>query len=747
MQDLGSFYDKLSNTIDSVVSGDYRDQDKEIKYLSHPAPNIIEWVTGVDYWNVPTTFGHWRQYQLLRDLFNIRCKICNPNKLEAINCWDKPRSYLESEILLTWENQHNDFVCPKCRNTMREFAADGIITLYNDFITIAGMRSGKSYLGGHIGGYEEHMSIVFGIRGGKGYLQRLLKQEKSEWFEITFAASTAAQAKETIYAKYREMRNNSPWINRYINWVKKEEEKQIGNKDKWTYSMGKESIEDGFLQMRFNKVSSDSRGIAGRTRIFASIDEWSRLMDSEGTRSAQELFRVMNQSLKTVRTAVDMNSLPPMFGLMVNVTSPIAYDDPAMLHYNKAMKGELRRTFYWKGATWEFNPFMPREAFDEEYEKDPVGAERDYAANPPNAAVPFVDDPIRFWNAIEWTRNPIAEFSETHLTDPTQEKYVGLKLDKCRLNTIDNFYIFCDAGVSFDAFAMVCAHPEWINTDNVSEENDDGSQQRRIINKSDESGRIQPVNSEGVWAGDIGTYIGDRNDISDQIINRAIRENERASRYSGATSATGTPYEHMGEMMVTVVDFCVRIIPTQTRDIWFESVVEIIKDLKQKIRIASVCFDHWNSESSIQQIRSMGIQSYKVSLNSDHFMNFLRTAYNGRVKMLPPHEEDKISISENGNLVLGKSQEFMHGESVGIIEVMKLNRSPDLKRFYNPNKGRIRGRDSDDLARCIIGVHTTVQNSIVDDMANTKKKKSIRKRQQANDNPLSGTIFRGGRSW
>lgn len=751
MPNLNQFCDDLSLKIDGVLSGNYKEKDSNVEYLSVPAGNIIEWVTGTEYWNVSTTFDHSRQYQILRDTFNCRCKICNSVKQEAIDCWGKSRIYLESETLLTWNNIYMDFVCPKCGTTMSEFVNDGMITPYNDVIIIAGMRSGKSYLGAHIGGYVEHMSICFGMKG-RGYLQRFLRQERSEWFEVTFAASTAAQAEQTIYAKYREMRNNSPWINRYMDWVTKEEKKQpISKKNKWEYKLNDDMVEDGYLQIRFNRVSSESSGVAGRTRIMASLDEWSRLSETEGTRSAKELFRVLNQSLRTVRTEVDVHNLPSFFGMMVNVTSPISNDDSAMVYYNRAMEGTLKRTYAWKGSTWNFNPFQPREALQDEYDKDPIGFERDFGANPPDAAVQFVNDPIRFWKSIDWGMKPKVRFQHIYLSDPTNEKYIGIKVDDCKLDVIHNHYIFCDAGVTFDSFSIVCAHPEWINVDDaVKNESDED-----FNFSSDDSARIRPMMdgmvsiSElgGQHISEFGGMVLNKNVGGDNLIKNLMDETHRVEGYNRSTVVSGQPYEHMGEMLVTVYDFCIRIVPTHERDIWFESVVDVIKELKKNIKIAAVCFDYWNSESSIQQIRSMGIQSYKVNLKIDDFMSFLRLSYNGRVKMLPPNKSDKINMNERGNLIIGNNQEDMEGESTALVELLKLNRSPDLKKIYNPNKGKIRGRDSDDMARCIIGSHFLVQNSIVDELANVKKKKNIRKKLIAGDSPLLGMVHKGSRGF
>jgi len=391
------FLDRLTSGIDETLQSSTGGglAGPEVEYLRTPAPNICEWVNNVDYWNVSSTISdHKRQYQILRDAFATRCPICNSMKPEDVDCWGKSRMYLESEVLLTWKEDEQDFVCPKCRHTQRQLVSDGMFVPYNEMIILAGMRSGKSYLGAHIGGYFEHFLSTRSMHG-QGYLQRWLKQEKAEWFEVTFAASTATQAAQTIYAKYREMRKNSPWMRRYMDWVEKYEQAQHGG-DQWTYRINDDAILDGWAKVRYNRIASDSAGVAGKTRIGASIDEWARLSDTEGTRSAKELYRVLNQSLKTIRAAVELNQLPYFLGMMINVTSPIAQDDPAMETYNKAVEGALPRTYGWKGATWEFNPQMPRHVFDEEYVRDPVAAERDFGANPPNAESPFVDDPKRF---------------------------------------------------------------------------------------------------------------------------------------------------------------------------------------------------------------------------------------------------------------------------------------------------------------------------------------------------------------
>lgn len=735
LKEINTFIDEVSKSGSSI------DLDKERRYLSTMAPNIIEWTTGTDFWNVPSTFEYYRQYQLLRDVFNLRCRICNSADPEAVDCWGKSRTYLESENLLIWSETYQDFVCPKCGTTQKEFFADGLMRPFNETIVIAGMRSGKSYFGGHVGGYSEHFNSALAVRG-KNYLQRYLKQEKSEWFEVTFAASTATQASQTIYAKYRGMRNNSPWINRYITWVKAQEKMQLGHgKDTWEYRANDDAILDGWAQVRYNRVASDSAGVAGKTRIMASLDEWARLKDTEGTQSAQELYRVLNQSLITVRSAAETSGLPPFMGLMINVTSPISQDDPAMLTYNQAADGNLKKTFGWKGPTWRFNPKITREFLQPEYDKDPVGAERDFGANPPNAATPYVDDPLRFWSCIEWDREPIAKFSENYMTDKTGKSYIGLDVDACKLDSQNTYYLFGDAGLTWDAFALVCAHSEWVERKDVIPE---GSIEKIDNPKGPvpphiRSGRIEPE-MDVLWPEDLGTYV---------VPN--VGPNGPMTDYRFANSGRILPADgvgqHYGMMQCTVIDFAVRIVPTVAREIWFASILDIITVLSKRIRIGSVYFDHWGSQSAIQQIRDSGIQADQMTLRAEHFMSFLKGAYNGQVKMLPPKEEDHISITKTGALVLGTAQETMAGETIALVELMRLSRSANLNKFINPNKGTVRGRDSDDVARCIVGVHSLIQDLHVDELANTKKRRAIRKRQTADEDIVSGSIFQSKKSW
>ena len=697
------YFDDLETLITDRLSGADQALDSERSYLLKPAPNIVEWVTGLDYWNVPSTFRFFRQYQILRDMFNLRCPFCNSQDPYDIDCWDKSRSYLESENLLVWNSRVNDMECPKCRNSLAGLTHDGICTNYNELICIAGMRSGKSYLGAHIGGYIEHCLRVKSTEG-RFAIQRYLRQEKSEWFEVTFAASTASQAKDTIFAKYRGMRDNSPWITRHVKWVKEQEKKQLGSLDPWEYKVLDDRVSDGWMQVRFNRISSNSSGVAGRTRIFGAIDELARLSQTEAKTSAQELYRVINQSLKTVRSAVDNHDLFPYYGQMLNVTSPISIDDIAMQIYAKASGGELDRSYFWKGATWEFNPEQKRSNFDEEFKKDPVAAQRDFGADPPAAESPLFDQPTRFYSCVRHERSPIAKFRTSHITDQTGKQYVGVEVADIAYDFKHQYYIFADAGLTFDAFALVCGHPEIKDSESYSKE----------------SPRPLKPPTESVM-GKTGFQLSSMPSAAD------------SPRSRGMSMVAGKPFypdPQSLERLTTVVDFCVRIVPTQTREIYFGSVIDLIRDLQKKINIAGVFFDSWNSASVIENIRSLGISANRVRLTTADFLSFRTQVYNDQVSLLPPAIEDGFGLSSSGSIRMSKNEEDMGGEAVCLLECLRLERSSDLKKIVSPSKkGLIRGRGSDDLARCLVGLNAVIKQSVAREPAG--RRAQILQRQQA----------------
>ena len=116
--------------------------------------------------------------------------------------------------------------------------------------------------------------------------------------------------------------------------------------------------------------------------------------------------------------------------------------------------------------------------------------------------------------------------------------------------------------------------------------------------------------------------------------------------------------------------------------------------------VKHVEFDHWNSKTIVQRIRNeLGIWAEEVATTNEHFIEFMRDAYSGRIRLLPELEEDNLL-----------DPPFKSAQGAGIYELLRLERDPRNDKIFNPNKGKKRGWNSDDTARVLVHAHRLVQD-------------------------------------
>lgn len=453
-----------------VLQGTQASLNDEGLRLAIPAPNAIEWVVGERWCNVPSVYEVTRQYQVVRDLFELRCPLCNAGGTgpgEPGDCMpgDRPRTrmYLESEVLLRWNGQYEEDVCPKCNTTKSELIEDGLANGYNQFHLIVGQRAGKSVVSALIGSYVEHRMITLGLNhpgGFGGYLGITIKDP----FEVTFLASTDSQSQDTIWAKYVAVRTESPWFQRYCTWVTQEEAKQVAVEGMrpWTYRETDKRIWNGHPRAHFifNSLNSNAPGLRGRTRPAAFADEISHMEQSDSKHSATEIYRALEASLKTVRQHTRFHGGLPWLGLMASVSSPVSRTDKGWRLLNDAEK--IPDMYARRWSTWEFNPMFPRKDFDNDFKKDPVGAARDFGASPPGTQHALIHDEVRWREAsVDFDLKPRATFEVHEVMTPTGHRMLAAKLKSAEIIRDRNpRYIAADAGQNFDAFAIACAHGE-----------------------------------------------------------------------------------------------------------------------------------------------------------------------------------------------------------------------------------------------------------------------------------------------
>jgi hypothetical protein len=465
----GQLIQKAQSVVPLVGSpqpGTTKSSDEKLRYFCTPAANAIEWATEGKFLGVDTLWHHRRQYQLIRDFFQLRCPLssCNSQTAEAIDPWDKGREYLQAETLLVHSATYGEDVCPKCGSTRTELTDDGLLKQNNQMHVVAGMRSGKTATAAIMGTFIEHkvITIAHSIPGG---LSKYFDQLNKQPFEMSFIASTEVQSADTIWAKFVGLRSGSPWIEEYVRWLKQlqlAQQTPDGVKP-WKYEERDKYIINELIGFKLNSLNSNSNGMAGRTRIASCIDELSRFEDTDGARGSDEAYRVLENSLRTVRSKATKNKLVPWMGTMISISSPISADDKAMRLLKDAPR--IKGMYYGHYATWDFNPDQPREMFDADFEKDPAGAMRDFGARPPTAASPYIVDPERFRQlVVDDTIQPTTSFRQIVHTDRTGREYVSAVIDQTQMVRNGERYICFDAGSSFDQFAAACAHGEWVHT-------------------------------------------------------------------------------------------------------------------------------------------------------------------------------------------------------------------------------------------------------------------------------------------
>lgn len=263
---------------------------------------------------------------------------------------------------------------------------------------------------------ETHQFITAGIlshNSGKSHtvgtylapyhLHRLLKLQKPAQFyglsrttmlQGTFAALTYTQAKDTLWTPFYGALIESAWFKQYHGMLRHYEN---------VYGERLFKLTDTFVDYRvrglqYHPMGPDKRVMRGRTRVFFSIDEiayFDAEKDSGKVKiNAYEVYDALANSLLTVRGAADAliqrGFDDVLSAYAMNVSSPTAKND--MIHVLLDRAKESQSIYGIHRPTWEVNPNFKRDSkvIVDAYRKDPESAEKNFGANPPLIANPFL---------------------------------------------------------------------------------------------------------------------------------------------------------------------------------------------------------------------------------------------------------------------------------------------------------------------------------------------------------------------
>lgn len=416
-----------------------------------PKPdNVIDWAVSPKFLNFPVIYTNRGQYYALREFFQCYCPICSPFSSEEVMELDTET--LKKDVLLVYDWEKHVEFCPRCGSTKAELMKDKLLTPYNSAIGVIGMRAGKTTFAAIAMTFMEAFLICTG--GAKSYLG----VPSAPFIEIGCVAVSKEQAKDTIWAQFLKLRDDSPWFGEFKEIIYENNYE----KEKLYVETGS-VITNEIIGLHIKSLHSASGSMAGRTRTFFVVDEIGKFDTTESKRSASEVWRMGSHSLKTVRKQVTEKNLPNWFGSILGIGSPHSIDDFGMKMFNKEGSEAV---FKMKFATWQFNKEYTEGDFKEEFADDWVGATRDFGANPPGAETPFIEDWKTTLDLCEDTgASPVILFANTerfgrmsHIKD--QITFLGKKVAHHGLDR-DEHVLACDAGARRDSFAMVGCKRVW----------------------------------------------------------------------------------------------------------------------------------------------------------------------------------------------------------------------------------------------------------------------------------------------
>lgn len=444
------------------------------------APNPLEFIESSKFLDGPQL--HYPQYAVVRDFFELLCPKCN-NLEEIYSKIDKQMIGAPDDEAMKYRVKQTLFrynVCPKCgfnkMHNPRQF------NNYNELIGVVGMRGGKSVLVACMSAAIIHELLC--VDG----LQEKLGLVKSQEIDGAFVAASGEQASETIYGHFRGFYDNSPWFQNYRRALLDLEILDGNLRRGDLYWQTEKSIHFKEKHIRIKSLTSNSGSIAGKTRIFAVIDELSRMDAGDSKRSATEVYRVLKRSLITIKASVERLRRQSVYNVpdarMFCISSPMFEDDKSMLLLKQAEKSD--KMFAFHRTTWEFNPDISKEDLADEFSTDPLGAERDYGANPPGAENPLVVNKALIEICIDKYRKSnlfVREVFFDEVLDEFKFSYVKPEILDVQYKNLVEYVIHCDPGQRQDSFCLAIGHLDADNTVII-----DGAIECRPIHKNNRQG-------------------------------------------------------------------------------------------------------------------------------------------------------------------------------------------------------------------------------------------------------------------
>ena len=340
------------------------------------AKNIYDWVTNRMFLN-KRLFSV--QLGIAVNLFSEYCPDCSDVEYvkRFFNINDTYEDIFNKVTLLEYDK------CPKCNKSKVDFIKEGKLKDIVELAGLAGQRSGKSFMVGIFCTYMLHKLLIC------DNLQEKLHLDSSTTLVGTFVSNMKKQTEESCWGYLKKAFENCWWFNQYT--------ERLLKIDKRLFRSGETFLDFRNKNIRFGTDAANPKTLRGSTGYFGVYDEIGWGSDDFSNKiNADEVYKALNNRMVTVSQAFSQwrfeNPDVPA-PLFISTSSPRERTDKIsslvndINTYNESEIGKRSKTgrLCYRLATWEINPTLPRdcEEIQRKYADDPIGAERDFGANPP----------------------------------------------------------------------------------------------------------------------------------------------------------------------------------------------------------------------------------------------------------------------------------------------------------------------------------------------------------------------------
>jgi len=266
-------------------------------------------------------------------------------------------------------------VCDSDETDTYDICVDGVGNFFAEDILIK--NSGKTTIASICACYEAFKLVSI------GYPCKRYGLPPGSKIYITNVATSAPQAKDTVFAAIKARIDNSPWF---------QQQKYTEHWNEFIFP-----VFDGEIIIRSDH--SNSASLVGRTQICVTFDELARFKDTKGNSSGEMVYDALSRSVKTFKKA----------GRRIAISSPMLNTDFHMQLY-RAGKLNPKKVYTRLMPTWDMNPNITYASLADEFARNPETAMRDYGAVPSAAIESYFKEPqkidmcedVAMINAFKW---------------------------------------------------------------------------------------------------------------------------------------------------------------------------------------------------------------------------------------------------------------------------------------------------------------------------------------------------------